>query len=122
LTPQPVQLNTAQVEKMCENLQKRITAKTLECASLDELRKMAAPFLGRIVSKLGLVPDVSMAGDPEGPCDALSAMAENYLTALFNQELITLEEWQIQLRGYQAALRQMQSGILTPTGMKVGRG
>lgn len=101
------QLNTAQLQKMIQNLQKRVDAKTLECASLQSMMDAAPGFFGEIVVA---------AGEPL----PLQAAVHNYLTAKLNQELVTLEEYEIQLRGWKSALVQMESGILLPTGVKVG--
>lgn len=107
--PQP---NTAQLAKMIENLQKRVDAKTLECASLDTLRKTGPAVLSAAIEKV--------AGGQSKSLDAVNEAAYNYLTAKLNQELVTLEEYEIQLRGWKSALAQMQSGILLPSGVKVG--
>lgn len=106
------QLNTAQLsKKMIDNLQKRIAAKTLECASLQQMMNVAPAALGKLFN--------FRDEDKQKPVrDAV----HNYLTAKLNQELVTLEEWEIQLRGWKSALAQMQSGILLPTGVRVGKG
>jgi hypothetical protein len=101
---------------MIENLQKRIDAKTLEIAALDRLRSTAGPILSTALQ------DADSGPNWEPILHNASAAVSDYFTALRDQESITLEEWQIQIRGFQAAHRQMESGIVTPAGMKVGRG
>ena len=95
------QLNTAQLSKMIENLQKRVDAKTLECSALDRMRRETDSESFTLAL-------------------ALRESIHDYLTAKLNQELVTLEEYEIQLRGWKSALAQMQSGILLPSGVKVG--
>jgi hypothetical protein len=94
MTPQ---LSVQQMEHATRNLEKRVKAKTLECVSLDQMRKVADTFLDAIFDPR----------DKEKQQPVQDAV-HNFLTAKMNYALVDLEELELTLRAY----KQMSSPIV----------
>ena len=105
--PQPVQLSTAQLEKLVKNLEARLKAKTLECASLGQLKLVAGDVVDKFFNYRSQIDDL-----PNHPQKALKDAVYNYLTAKLNQELINLEELELRLKQVKAASNMVQPAIV----------
>lgn len=93
-------MSPQQLEHAIANLQKRVDAKTLECASLQQMRDVSADV---IVTFFGYRDEIKHTP----ACDAV----HNYLTAKLNWAIIDLEELELNLKMY----RQASSGIVGAT-------
>ena len=91
------QLTAQQLEHAIANIEKRIKAKTLECAALQQMQGAAVDAIGKLFN--------FRDEEKQQPC--LDA-AHNFLTAKFNTALIDLEELELNLK----AMRQMRSGVV----------
>jgi hypothetical protein len=99
MTPQ-LQLSTAQLAHAEQVYKRKVDAKTLECASLEQLRECSLGIVEviyetRPVSRKLLVDSVY-----------------NYLTAKLNQAIIELEELKLQLTGIQAMSNRIQPAVI----------
>jgi hypothetical protein len=100
MTPQ---LTKQQLEHAIENLQKRVDAKKLECASYSAFKQHAPAALGELLPRDTATVAVRLS--------ELQDATENLFTAWRDQSLIELEELELTLRAY----KQMSSGIVGAT-------
>jgi hypothetical protein len=105
MTPQ-LQLSTAQLAHAEQVYKRKVDAKTLECASLDRLRRTMPSVTGLILKHLE--PERKPDWETEGIADTV----ENYLTAKLNQAIIELEELKLQLTGIQAMSNRIQPAVI----------
>jgi hypothetical protein len=91
------QLTIQQLEHAIRNIEKRVQAKTLECAALQQMQAAAVDVIGKLFN----------FRDQEKQQPVQDA-AHNFLTAKFNNALVDLEELELNLK----AMRQMRSGVV----------
>ena len=103
MTPQ---LSSSQLAHAEKQFKAKVDAKTLECASLDRLRRTMPSVTGLILKHLE--PERFPDWEDEGIADAV----DNYLTAKFNQAIIELEELQLQLKAVQAMGNRVVPGVI----------
>lgn len=103
MTPQP---SVQQLEHAIKNWEARVKAKTLECASLEQMRTAAINVIGKLFN----------FRDPEKQQPAQDAV-HNYLTAKLNQAVLDLQELELYLK----AMRQQSSSVIQVPGMQIKR-
>jgi hypothetical protein len=101
MTPQPIQLSSSQLAHAEKNFKAKVDAKTLECASLAQMKEASA----------GLIERIYNYRDEPGQKPIRDAVY-NYLTAKFNQAVIELEELQLQLKAVQAMSNRVVPGVI----------
>jgi hypothetical protein len=100
MTPQ-LQLSTAQLAHAEQVYKRKVDAKTLECASLGQMRDVSADVVAKFFN----------FRDELSQKPARDAVY-NYLTAKLNQAIIELEELKLQLTGIQAMSNRIQPAVI----------
>lgn len=108
---QPLQLSTAQLAQAEKAFKAKLDAKTLECASLAQLKEHAPESM--VILSLLLKGQGSTTESMIDSLDITRDALGNYLSAKLNQAVIELQEIDLQLKAIQSMSNRIQPAVLT---------